>query len=67
MPNTFTENYDFKNFAYYIRIDIGKEHTSANETIYAVALQDSRASTTETQSRGRLERAASAAGGSTLP
>ena len=40
VPKTFTENYDFKNFAYYIRIDIVRNTPTANETIYAVALQD---------------------------
>ncbi len=40
VPKTFTENYDFKNFAYYIRIDVVRNTPSANETIYAVALQD---------------------------
>lgn len=40
VPHEFTENYDFKNFAYYIRIDIVRNTPTANETIYAVALQD---------------------------
>jgi hypothetical protein len=40
VPKTFVENYDFKNFAYYIRIDIIRNTPTANETIYAVALQD---------------------------
>jgi hypothetical protein len=40
IPRTFTENYDFKNFAYYIRIDIARNTPTANETVYAVALQD---------------------------
>ena len=39
-PHTFTENYDFKNFAYYIRIDIARNTPTANETVYAVSLQD---------------------------
>jgi hypothetical protein len=40
VPHTFTENYDFKNFAYYIRIDIARNLSTANETVYGVALQD---------------------------
>jgi hypothetical protein len=40
VPHTFTENYDFKNFAYYIRIDIARNTPTANETVYAVSLQD---------------------------
>ena len=40
VPHTFAENYDFKNFAYYIRIDIARNLPTANETVSAVALQD---------------------------
>jgi hypothetical protein len=40
IPHEFTENYDFKNFAYYIRIDIARNTPTANETVYAVSLQD---------------------------
>lgn len=40
IPHTFTENYDFKNFAYYIRIDIARNTPTANETVYAISLQD---------------------------
>jgi len=36
----FTDTYDPKNFAYYIRIDVIRNTTDANETIYAVILQD---------------------------
>jgi hypothetical protein len=40
VPHTFTENYDFKNFAYYIRVDIARNTPTANETVYAVSLQN---------------------------
>ena len=36
----FTDNYDPINYAYYIRIDISRNSTSANETAYGVALQE---------------------------
>jgi hypothetical protein len=35
----FTDNYDPTNYAYYIRIDIVRNSTAANETAYGVALQ----------------------------
>ena len=34
----FVDSYDPKNFAYYIRIDIVRNSTVANETLYAVGL-----------------------------
>jgi hypothetical protein len=37
---TFVHNYDSTNYAYYIRIDIVRNLTTANETVYAVALQN---------------------------
>ena len=40
VPHEFTEKYDFKNFAYYIRIDIARNSLTANETVFAVALQN---------------------------
>jgi hypothetical protein len=36
----FTNTYDPVNFAYYLRIDIIRNSTTANETVYGVALQD---------------------------
>ena len=36
----FTDHYDPKNFAYYLRIDIIRNSLTANETVYGVALQD---------------------------
>ena len=36
----FIDNYDPRNFAYYIRIDIIRNTPTANETVYAVALLD---------------------------
>jgi len=36
----FTDNYDPNDYAYYIRIDISRSSITANETAYAVALQD---------------------------
>ena len=35
----FTDNYDPTNFAYYLRIDVLRNSTTANETVYGVALQ----------------------------
>ena len=40
VAHEFRDNYDPKNFAYYLRIDIIRNSTTANETAYAVALQD---------------------------
>jgi hypothetical protein len=36
----FNDSYDPTNFAYYIRIDIMRNSTTANETVYGVLLQD---------------------------
>lgn len=36
----FADQYDPINFAYYVRIDITRNSLSANETIYAIALQN---------------------------
>ena len=40
VAHEFKDNYDPTNFAYYIRIDIVRNSTTANETAYGVALQD---------------------------
>ena len=40
VPHTFVDTYDPKNYAYYIRIDIVRNTPTANETVFAVALQD---------------------------
>lgn len=36
----FSDQYDPVNFAYYVRIDITRNSLTANETIYAIALQN---------------------------
>jgi hypothetical protein len=36
----FTDTYDPTHFAYYLRIDVIRNSTTANETVYGVALQD---------------------------
>jgi hypothetical protein len=36
----FTDTYDPTNFAYYLRIDVVRNSTIANETVYGVVLQD---------------------------
>jgi hypothetical protein len=36
----FTDTYDPTNFAYFLRIDVIRNSTTANETVYGVALQD---------------------------
>jgi hypothetical protein len=36
----FTDTYDPKNYAYYLRIDIMRNSTTANEIVYGVALQE---------------------------
>ena len=38
--STFSHAYDPKFFAYYIRVDITRNNAAANETIYAVVLQN---------------------------
>lgn len=38
--HTFTHAYDPKGNAYYVRVDIARTRTAANETIYAVVLQN---------------------------
>ncbi|MGB9119858.1 MAG: hypothetical protein WCE73_04505 [Candidatus Angelobacter sp.] len=40
VAHEFTDTYDPTNFAYYIRIDVMRNSTTANETVYGVALQD---------------------------
>ena len=40
VAHEFRDNYDPKNFAYYLRIDIIRNSTTANETAYALALQE---------------------------
>jgi len=40
VAHEFTDTYDPKNFAYYLRIDITRNSATANETVYGVALQD---------------------------
>lgn len=40
VAGTFTSTYDPNNYAYYLRIDLIRNSTSANETVYGVALQD---------------------------
>jgi hypothetical protein len=36
----FTDTYDPTHFAYYLRIDVIRNSTTANETVYGLALQD---------------------------
>jgi hypothetical protein len=36
----FTDTYDPTHFAYYLRVDVIRNSTTANETVYGVALQD---------------------------
>ena len=40
VAHEFADTYDPTHFAYYLRIDVIRKSTTANETIYGVALQD---------------------------